>query len=63
MLPLSFWLDKIGVGRRCRYTAELKRFDLVHIHGVWDPRLHWVAVMCRKAGVLYVIALRGMLEP
>lgn len=44
-------------------TQTLKHFDLVHIHGVWDPRLHKVAVMCRKAGVPYVIAPRGMLEP
>ena len=54
---------EIGVGDRCRFTAELKRFDLVHIHGIWDLRLHKVAVMCRKAGVPYVIAPRGMLEP
>ena len=44
-------------------TQTLKHFDLIHIHGVWDPRLHKVAVMCRKAGVPYVIAPRGMLEP
>ena len=53
----------IGVGDRCRCTAELKKFDLVHLHGIWDMRLHKVAVMCRKAGVPYVIAPRGMLEP
>ena len=50
------------VGSRSR-TAELKKFDLVHIHGIWDLRLHKVAAMCRKAGVPYVIAPRGMLEP
>ena len=54
---------EIGVGDRCRCTAELKKFDLVHLHGIWDLRLHKVAVMCRKAGVPYVIAPRGMLEP
>ena len=42
---------------------NLKLFDLVHIHGIWNWRLHKVAVMCRKAGVPYVIAPRGMLEP
>ena len=41
----------------------VREFDLVHIHGIWDLRLHKVAVMCRKAGVPYVIAPRGMLEP
>lgn len=44
-------------------TQTLKHFDLVHIHGVWDLRLHKLAVLCRKAGVPYVIAPRGMLEP
>ena len=42
---------------------RLDEFDLVHIHGIWEPRLHKVAVMCRKVGVPYVIAPRGMLEP
>ena len=43
--------------------VELKGFDLAHIHGIWDWRLHQVVVMCRKAGVPYVVAPRGMLEP
>ena len=54
---------EVGVDGRCRCTAELKSFDLVHIHGIWSRKLHRVAVMCRKAGVPYVIAPRGMLEP
>ena len=44
-------------------AAALKEFDIVHIHGVWDPRLHHVAKMCQVAKVPYVIAPRGMLEP
>ena len=51
----------IGDGGMC--TEEMKKFDLVHIHGIWDVRLHKVAVMCREAGVPYVISPRGMLEP
>ena len=42
---------------------RLRQFDLIHIHGIWSWMLHKVAVMCRKAGVPYVIAPRGMLEP
>ena len=42
---------------------RVNEFDLVHIHGIWSWKLHRVAVMCRKAGVPYVIAPRGMLEP
>ena len=44
-------------------AAALKGFDLVHIHGVWNPRLHEVAKMCRAEKVPYIIAPRGMLEP
>ena len=44
-------------------VEDLKGFDLVHIHGIWDPRLHNVAKMCRAAKVPYIIAPRGMLEP
>lgn len=42
--------------------GELKP-DLVHIHSIWDLALHRAAVSCRKTGVPYVIAPRGMLEP
>lgn len=44
-------------------TADLAQFDIVHIHGIWSPRLHNVAKMCRVAKVPYIIAPRGMLEP
>ena len=44
-------------------AADLTQFDIVHIHGIWSPRLHNVAKMCRVAKVPYIIAPRGMLEP
>lgn len=44
-------------------AAALKEFDIVHIHGIWHPRLHDVAKLCRATKVPYVIAPRGMLEP
>ena len=50
--------DSLGLG-----VEDLKGFDLVHIHGIWSPRLHNVAKMCRAAKVPYIIAPRGMLEP
>lgn len=43
--------------------ADLRSFDIVHIHGVWDLRLSEVAKLCRKTKIPYVIAPRGMLEP
>ena len=44
-------------------AADLSQFNIVHIHGIWSPRLHNVAKMCRAAKVPYIIAPRGMLEP
>ena len=42
---------------------DARCFDLVHLHGLWDPALHKVAKACRKAGVKYLISPRGMLDP
>ena len=57
------WFPGIREYTQTLSTQALKHFDLVHIHGIWDWRLHRVAVKCRKAGIKYVIAPRGMLEP
>ena len=37
--------------------------DIVHLHGIWSMALHRCAVTCRRLGIKYVIAPRGMLEP
>ena len=37
--------------------------DIVHLHGIWSMALHRCAVVCRRLGLKYVIAPRGMLEP
>ncbi len=42
--------------------AETKP-NIVHIHGIWAPELHACVCICRKRGIPYVIAPRGMLEP
>ena len=62
------WVEGVrGIACRIDDAAELRRtlrgFDVVHIHGLWDPRLHRVASFCRREGVKYVVAPRGMLEP
>ena len=44
-------------------VQDIRKFDLVHVHCIWDLRMHRVCALCRKAGVPYVIAPRGMLEP
>ena len=42
--------------------ADIAKFDLVHIHGIWNLCLHKAVVMCRKAKVPYIITTRGMLD-
>jgi len=37
--------------------------DIVHLHGIWSMSLHRCVVACRRLGIKYVIAPRGMLEP
>ena len=41
----------------------IQGFQLVHLHGLWSPKLHQVAAACRRAGVPYVVSPRGMLDP
>ena len=60
------WVDGISfVHSGVEIDSELLEFkpDIVHLHGLWNRRLHRAAVACRKLGVPYVIAPRGMLEP
>ena len=37
--------------------------DIIHLHCIWSPAVHRCAVICRRKGIPYVIAPRGMLEP
>ena len=42
---------------------DVRAYDIVHLHGLWHPKLHAVVVACRKANVKYVFSPRGMLDP
>ena len=44
-------------------TIDVRKFDLVHLQGLWSPKLHRIAKACRKAGIKYVMSPRGMLDP
>ncbi len=58
------------VSRLRRLPAESVRIfrgllgdhEIVHMHGVWEPGNLQLAAACRKAGVPYVVSLRGMLD-
>lgn len=52
-----------GVNVVYEKVPDIKSFDLVHLHGLWDPGLHKVVKACRKKDVKYVISPRGMLDP
>lgn len=42
---------------------DVRRYDLVHLQGIWDWTQHKIAQSCRKYSVPYVISPRGMLDP
>jgi glycosyltransferase involved in cell wall biosynthesis len=41
---------------------DIPQFDLVHLHGLWNPVVTLAAAACRQVGVPYVISPRGMLQ-
>ena len=54
---------KCDINNQALLTKTIKQYDLIHIHGIWSPKLHKVAAACRNVDVPYIIAPRGMLEP
>ena len=51
-----------GEGER-RSVSDLTAYDVVHLHGLWDPWLHRWARAARRAGVKVVWSPHGMLTP
>ncbi len=45
-----------------RLATAIRDYDVVHVHGVWEPANLQVAAICRDVGVPYVVSLRGMLD-
>jgi glycosyltransferase involved in cell wall biosynthesis len=44
-------------------SVAIPQFDLIHLHGVWDPLIKAAGTIARKIGKPYVITLHGMLDP
>lgn len=42
---------------------NIKKYDLVHLHGVFTPQLSMAGWLCQKHNIPYVITPHGMLEP
>lgn len=60
------WVDGIDhfvIAKPFEEVAQDIKPEIVHLHGVWNPDIHRCAVICRRRGIPYVIAPRGMLEP
>ena len=60
------WVDGIDCflnGRPFEDAVLESQPDIVHLHGLWSLGLHRCAAICRRLGIRYVIAPRGMLEP
>ena len=60
--PVRGSFGRFGRAALDRLAAAIPRYDVVHVHGVWEPANLQVASVCRDAGVPYVISLRGMLD-
>jgi len=41
---------------------DIRQFDLVHVHSIWNPTSSLTALACRKARVPYLVSPRGMLQ-
>ncbi|MCW2312605.1 glycosyltransferase [Rhodoferax antarcticus] len=49
--------------RFMRRLCEGKKFDLIHLHGMWSPFLAVAAVFAHRRGIPLVISPHGCLEP
>lgn len=64
------WLDPplglerlLARGVRSTLNSTISRYDIVHVHGVWDPILLAAAAAARQRSVPYVVTPHGMLDP
>jgi glycosyltransferase involved in cell wall biosynthesis len=44
-------------------VSEVSGYDIVHMHGVWDPLLYAAARTARRRHIPYVVTPHGMLDP
>lgn len=70
-LPPTDVVERIWPRRATRWFADFLRSatsaakgaDILHLHGVWEPVIPAAARTARAAGVPYVVAPHGMLDP
>jgi glycosyltransferase involved in cell wall biosynthesis len=63
-LPPPSKLERIFAAQaRHDLPQRFEGFDVIHLHGVWDPILKAAADAARTRGIRYVVAPHGMLDP
>ena len=64
---LKMFLERSGIdvrsGSPIKKLGESSAQELVHFHGIWQPRLLKVSAYCQQRGIRYVVSPHGMLEP
>ena len=60
--PVGGPLARLDATSSSTIRQAVGRFDVVHLHGVWEPSNLQVAAACRDAKTPHVISLRGMLD-
>lgn len=64
---LELFLRNSGINVQCGTPTirigETGSSEIVHFHGVWQPRFLKVSKHCRRYDVPYVVSPHGMLEP
>jgi len=64
LLPSATRAERLyAPGAARAFRARADRPDVLHLHGVWEPLLLRAGAYARRAGVPYLVAPHGMLDP
>jgi glycosyltransferase involved in cell wall biosynthesis len=61
--PLTRYERFFARGARSTLAPMISQFDLIHLHGVWDPIIKAVADLAHQQKKPYVLTPHGMLDP
>jgi glycosyltransferase involved in cell wall biosynthesis len=62
--PIPTKFEKISAREaRAKLESIIHDFDILHLHGVWDPAIYAAADVAARARKPYVVMLHGMLDP
>ena len=59
----NFFLNIFSEYRQIWSLCESKKFDLIHLHGMWSPLLVIAALIAKRKGITLIISPHGGLEP